>query len=530
MILSKANTGKNQCLLHSKDVGGSFMKRKAMLVGVVFVCLLSGQLYGCGSEDVSEGNKDSMIVAEEEVSGKEEEDNADTEAIENISDIEEKLNDEEDKEELLLEKEIVYSDDGSVYQIYEYSYDSQGNQISVTCYSSDGDICDICEMEYDGWGRLSKQSEYKNNGQDLFTYRELIYDNDGNLLQVNNYNVRDNNSYFAYKYFYDSQNRLVREEHPADNGLYLWFEYAYDEQGNLSKEAMCYDDPDSSSYCRLTEYIYNEKGLLLKQIEYDKVNNVSHLNDVEDKDCNIEYWNEYTYDDNDNLIEYIRYPNNLRHEFIYASAGKLGVREKEDEKNSIISSYSVVRDDFSRSTEDDRQIEMYFDKVVFEGSDDIIYWLNGQVESMESTYRKEQEEYIEDDLENLRNDPYSSGYSFSPRGLDSVYYDDKYVSIGWSGEWYAGGVADVNYECMNYDLNTKSELTLFDILGEKAYDIVADALVKEDNTGSLNEFFEYNMLNTIPFYFDEDTVYINFPDYELGVSWSVCISVPRIVE
>lgn len=209
------------------------------------------------------------------------------------------------------------------------------------------------------------------------------------------------------------------------------------------------------------------------------------------------------------------------------------VKISEEEVNEdvpIISNYSIVRDDFSCSTNSGKKIVMYFDKVVFEGSDDsIIYWLNGQVESLENTYQSEYQSNIEQELENLEESSYDTSWEFEPHELKHIYYDDQYASIGWSCKWYGGGVGDTTYEYVNYNLSTKAEVTLYDLLGDNAYNIIVEALNKEDESGTLSGNFDIAMVDSVPFYFDEDTVYINFPDYMLGVSWSVEITVKRLI-
>lgn len=207
------------------------------------------------------------------------------------------------------------------------------------------------------------------------------------------------------------------------------------------------------------------------------------------------------------------------------------VEESDKENLPIILDYSVTHNDFSHSIDGGKKVVMYFDRIIFEGSDEgVINWLNGQIESLENSYQKDCMEDVEHYAENLQGDQHSTQYDISPHELKHVYYDDDYVSIGWNCSWYAGGVADTSFTSVNYDLNSKIILSVRDLLGDNAYNIIIEALNKEDESGFLSNSFEHAMLDSVPFYFDADTVYINFPDNMLGVSWPIEITVPRLVK
>lgn len=487
---------------------------------------------GCGKEDTFKaeselGSKDTVTSGEE---------NSDEENLEEeLSDQEESSNKEVETEPLLVQKELEYSVDSSgnltLSETRDYIYDSQGNLIRVVAYNDDGDGAWSVEYEYDKQGIKLREIRYNGHGDEL-ERNDFIYDNQGVLLQIE-HSTPSSKKASVRKYIYDNQGNAIRRDLISDDGnVYVWVEYVYDAQGNILKELTCYDHDRKSSY--LTEYKYNEQGLLESELEYT-FDEIKNMDDTEEIHTSADYRNDYIYDSQGNLMEYTRYRCNSATRkcvYEYATPEELGVylgESKSEESNanegSVISDFSVVRDDFSRSTDNGRKIEMYFDKVIFEGSDDTIYWLNGQIESLEATYRKSFEQRIEDDLINLQESSYDDDWSYSPRELNSVYYDDAYVSIGWSGLWYAGGVEDTEMACMNYDLNFKSELTLKDILGENAYDIIVNALNKEDESGWLSSSFDYSMVDKTLFYFDESTVYISLSD--LDVNYSVFLSIPR---
>ena len=506
------------------------MKRK-ILSGIVIIGLLMSMLSGCGKND--ELKVDSNSDAENTVNSNDEEN------LEEELNSQEELSDEEvETETLLIQKELLYYFDDFhnpfLAETCDYAYDSHGNLIRQTVYDADdGHLTYTYEYEYDNQGNKLREMRYNGSG-DRLERNDYIYDNQGILVQIEDISSSGDINR-VIKYVYDNNGNAIRADKIWKEGGVDWIEFAYDAQGNKSKELFCY--PGDRAYSYLIEYNYNEHGLLESQLEYEDLKGIMSIEDLEGLSIDAKYRNEYSYDSQGNLIEYTRYNTNQatkHYVYEYATPEELGVYLGESDietsntnEDSVISDFSVVRDDFSRSTDNGRQIEMFFDKVIFEGSDDTIYWLNGQVESLEATYRKEYEEYIEDNLENLKELSYDDNWVYSPRELDSVYYDADYVSIGWSCLWYGGGVTDTEFVCMNYDLNSKSELTLYDILGENAYDIIVNALNKEDDSGYLSNSFNYSKMNEASFYFDKNTVYINFPDNVLDVSWSVSISVPR---
>ncbi len=206
--------------------------------------------------------------------------------------------------------------------------------------------------------------------------------------------------------------------------------------------------------------------------------------------------------------------------------------EEEPEDQPLISNYSVVRDDFSTSLDNGNRALMYFDKIIFEGSDtNLIVWLNGQIESLEGTYQKKSNEDAEGYLEYLQGCSSGTVFNYSPHELSHIFYDDNYVSVGWTCPWYAGGVENTTYEYVNYDLNSKAVLKVTDLLGDNAHNSITQALNKIDDSGYYSERLKRIMIDDIPFYFDTNTVYLNFPSYMLDQgTGSLEVSLPRLVK
>lgn len=174
-----------------------------------------------------------------------------------------------------------------------------------------------------------------------------------------------------------------------------------------------------------------------------------------------------------------------------------------------IINYSTVRDDFSQNTTNGRKLYCYFDRTIFEGTDDNrINWINAQVENVEAQFKKEFIPRAQEYLKILQESLYNEDYSIAPHQLSHVYYDDSYVSIGWERAWYAGGVDDSDYVGLNLNAATQSHLSLTDVLGENAYDRIINAVINQGYDRSTLKITE-NMLDEINFYFDADAIYIS---------------------
>lgn len=190
---------------------------------------------------------------------------------------------------------------------------------------------------------------------------------------------------------------------------------------------------------------------------------------------------------------------------------------------------STIRDDFSRSTRNGRALYCYFDRVVFEGTDNNrIQWLNTQVENVEAQFKEEYLPLLQDYLSKLQNNSYNETYYIFPHQIAHVYSDDTYVSIGWECDWYAGGVDDCGYIGLNLNTATQSHVSLTDVLGANAYDKIVDAVDRQGYSG-VKLRITRNMLDEIHFYFDADAVYFSLdPGLFFGFTGGAeIIRIPR---
>ena len=95
------------------------------------------------------------------------------------------------------------------------------------------------------------------------------------------------------EYFYNSLGRLARKEYKD-----IVTKYTYDEYGQVIKEEMYHSSNPVTKYCK--EYVYNESGLLIKEIIDGNENNISYNKDsnlIEKDDKYV-----YGYDKYKNLI------------------------------------------------------------------------------------------------------------------------------------------------------------------------------------------------------------------------------------
>lgn len=201
-----------------------------------------------------------------------------------------------------------------------------------------------------------------------------------------------------------------------------------------------------------------------------------------------------------------------------------------------IQGYTVQKDDYSVS-EGGMTVSAFFERAVFEGNGSApVDWLNARVEELAASYREEVSD-LDETLEMMEG--YAESYETAemewyhdPHTLVSVYYDeDGNVSIGYSWEWYLGGVFNSGWEVLNCQIADRSSLTIYDALGtdwSEGDQMIEDAMRKEGWDEALIARAREVGLEGYRFYFDEDTVYLCFNSYDLGQGpGSSQIEIPR---
>lgn len=207
-------------------------------------------------------------------------------------------------------------------------------------------------------------------------------------------------------------------------------------------------------------------------------------------------------------------------------------RSAEDYRKSYqITGYATQRDDFSVSA-DGRTIHAYFDRIIFQGTEaSRVDWLNRQVEALEASYRADLSE-LDDLLRGLQASDWDEEWYYQPMTIESVYHDaDGTVSICYGWYWYLGGVVNTGWNCLNYDLESQTELPLWEALGvdhDTALRMVRQALLTEFGD-VLGQDLERMNLYGLDFYVTKDQVVIvvnpYFFDNQGGIGLSV--ELPR---
>lgn len=170
---------------------------------------------------------------------------------------------------------------------YEYDYNPDGTYNSVFEYYG-GKLIEKIEYKFDSEGRLIRTSKFRNGKKYGFEYT-YTYDEAGRLyeeifLYQDEFNGTDFSDYHCHRHEYDGNienvyffsneeltgsvtyeyegDKLKKEMSPTDN--YLW-EYFYDENNRLVKEIYTYDGGGF-----FIEYFYNDDGSMILR-EYDGV-------------------------------------------------------------------------------------------------------------------------------------------------------------------------------------------------------------------------------------------------------------------
>lgn len=123
--------------------------------------------------------------------------------------------------------------------------------------------------------------------------------------------------------------------------------------------------------------------------------------------------------------------------------------------------------------------------------------------------------------------------------IRSVHADERFLSVQMESVWYAGGVMNSGIMGRNYDLRTGSLIDISALFGgdsEKAYDAVVQASLEMiSQSDAYWDNAEQVIRDYAPedyqFYFDQTTIYVTYPVYELacGAAGPQTVAVPRPV-
>lgn len=182
---------------------------------------------------------------------------------------------------------------------------------------------------------------------------------------------------------------------------------------------------------------------------------------------------------------------------------------------SSIFDYSVIREDYSTST-DKRRLICYFDVVTFYGEKSFVEPINQIILEKKEEYEKSLVKGAYRYAEGPDTTQNNVDYYYSPLSLESVYYDDIYLSVVWTYFWHIGGVGNTGWESITFDLSKRSQISIFDLFGENTKEIVCDALIEEFGGDKGNQFStDYINWDDLQFSVDDQSVYIYIDPYEI---------------
>lgn len=140
-----------------------------------------------------------------------------------------------------------YKSDGKEWARYEYTYDEQGREIGSESY----------------WGeKLNEKAKNYSYNENVLTYDEYRYDNDGNL----------ENTYKCKTVFYDkklNKSKIISNAYYAEGKEVPYEEFTYDEQG---RETSFKSYIRGELYIEDRDYIYNGNELTGTRREYHSDN------------------------------------------------------------------------------------------------------------------------------------------------------------------------------------------------------------------------------------------------------------------
>lgn len=119
-------------------------------------------------------------------------------------------------------------------------------ELKKICYSSGGIMEQYAEYEYDEALRVKKESYYSSH-ETLSSYALYDYDELGNLSVKRQYDDKGVEA-LREQYYYDGENRLVRDEFYQNSVCRSFGEYEYDDYGNRTKYVSTLVDEENMIY------------------------------------------------------------------------------------------------------------------------------------------------------------------------------------------------------------------------------------------------------------------------------------------
>ena len=181
---------------------------------------------------------------------------------------------------LLLSEKFDKNGDGNITRITKYSYNESNDNTKIEIdYSADQTIDEVFDMVYKNNLLLEIQYDSDNDGE----YNQLTfykYNEKGNILTYEFDFRADNSIDDVINYFYNDSDLLVREVRTLSSELtsdyfkydsYIYY-YKYDKKQNLVKKEL--DNDSDGSIDAVIKFYYNKNNYLIKE-EMDSSNDGS---------------------------------------------------------------------------------------------------------------------------------------------------------------------------------------------------------------------------------------------------------------
>lgn len=185
--------------------------------------------------------------------------------------------------------------------------------------------------------------------------------------------------------------------------------------------------------------------------------------------------------------------------------------------------------------------DSHFQKVVFTNPNSALKKINDEIAEESNEFftegmGKQYEEYFsqltDEAKAGLAQQPYTAAYD-----VDNVFIDDKYVSITYVWDWYAGGVHNYGSKGFTFDISTGEEIDFEDLFASEAdaqstFEAAVNKLIDENPVN----FFEdakttvsnYD-IDDVKFSIDAENITVYIDQYEIapGASGSFTITIAR---